>query len=169
MQCAVRSAQCAVCSVWCTVHSAQCRQLPYQFFTKHTNHTRNTNYVVIYNLTHIWHNISTVICINPPIMTSIFLYLFKTEQIKQSILCKYLFNIFFRHFCTYCHHVCYVTLTVSYLALRLTAILTTLHLQDYQKTTGKKNVNQSHYRPEVPRGFQEVKVPRLRNNGPGWR
>ena len=29
-------------------------------------------------------------------------------------------------------------------------------------------VNQSHYMPEVPRGFQEVKVPRLRDNGPGW-
>jgi len=29
-------------------------------------------------------------------------------------------------------------------------------------------VNQSHYRPEVPRGFLEVKVPRLRDNGPGW-
>jgi len=29
-------------------------------------------------------------------------------------------------------------------------------------------VKQSHYRPEVPRGFQEVKVPRLRDNGPGW-
>ena len=28
--------------------------------------------------------------------------------------------------------------------------------------------NQSHYRPEVPRGFQEVKVPRLRDNGPEW-
>ena len=28
--------------------------------------------------------------------------------------------------------------------------------------------NQSHYRPEVPRGFEEVKVPRLRDNGPGW-
>jgi len=25
---------------------------------------------------------------------------------------------------------------------------------------------QSHYRPEVPRGFQEVKVPRLRDNAP---
>ena len=32
----------------------------------------------------------------------------------------------------------------------------------------KKKVNQSHYRPEVPRGFQEVKIPRLRGNGPGW-
>ena len=31
-----------------------------------------------------------------------------------------------------------------------------------------KKINQSHYRPEVPRGFQEVKVPRLRDNGPGW-
>ena len=29
-----------------------------------------------------------------------------------------------------------------------------------------KRVNQSHYRPEVPRGFQEVKVPRLRYSGP---
>ena len=29
-------------------------------------------------------------------------------------------------------------------------------------------VNQSHYRPEVPRGFQEVKVPRLCDNGPEY-
>jgi len=29
-------------------------------------------------------------------------------------------------------------------------------------------VNQSHCRPEVTRGVQEVKVPRLRDNGPGW-
>ena len=29
-------------------------------------------------------------------------------------------------------------------------------------------VNQSHYRPKVPRGFQEVKVPRLRDSGSGW-
>ena len=28
--------------------------------------------------------------------------------------------------------------------------------------------NQSHYRPEVPRGFQKVKVPTLRDNGRGW-
>ena len=28
-------------------------------------------------------------------------------------------------------------------------------------------VNQSHYRLEGPRGFQEVKIPRLRDNGPG--
>ena len=32
----------------------------------------------------------------------------------------------------------------------------------------KIKVNQSHYRPEVPRGFQEVKVPRLRDDGPEW-
>jgi len=30
------------------------------------------------------------------------------------------------------------------------------------------SVHQPHYRPEVPRGFQEVKVPRLSGNGPGW-
>ena len=29
-------------------------------------------------------------------------------------------------------------------------------------------VKQSRYSPEVPRGLQEVKVPRLRDNGPGW-
>ena len=32
----------------------------------------------------------------------------------------------------------------------------------------EKKVNQSRYRPEVPRGFQEVKFPRLRDNGTGW-
>ena len=32
----------------------------------------------------------------------------------------------------------------------------------------KVKVNQSHYRPEVPRGFQELKVPKIRDNGPGW-
>jgi len=35
-------------------------------------------------------------------------------------------------------------------------------------TTELLAVNQSHYRPEVPRGFQEVKVPRLRASGPEW-
>jgi len=29
-----------------------------------------------------------------------------------------------------------------------------------------KKLNQSHYRPEVPRGFQEVKVPRLHEKWP---
>ena len=32
-----------------------------------------------------------------------------------------------------------------------------------------KKENQSHYRLEVPRGFKEVKVPRLCDNGPEWR
>ena len=31
-----------------------------------------------------------------------------------------------------------------------------------------KKVNKSHYRPEVPREFQEVKIPSLRDNGPEW-
>jgi len=35
-------------------------------------------------------------------------------------------------------------------------------------TEVKKKVNQSHYMPEVPRGFQEVKVPRLHDNSPEW-
>jgi len=38
----------------------------------------------------------------------------------------------------------------------------------YREREKKKKVNQSHYRPEVPRGFQEVKVPRICNNGPEW-
>jgi len=29
-------------------------------------------------------------------------------------------------------------------------------------------INQSHYMPVVPRGFQEFKVPALRDNSPGW-
>ena len=36
-------------------------------------------------------------------------------------------------------------------------------------SSGKKvKVKQSRYRPGVPRGFQEVKVPRFRDNGTGW-
>ena len=43
--------------------------------------------------------------------------------------------------------------------------------------TGSVTGNTSYYyvvfkgksaRPEVPRGFQQVKVPRLCDNGPGW-
>jgi len=29
-------------------------------------------------------------------------------------------------------------------------------------------VNQSHYRPEVPRWFQVINVPRFGDNGTGW-
>jgi len=32
----------------------------------------------------------------------------------------------------------------------------------------KVKVNQSRYKLEWPRGFQEVKVPRLCDNGTGW-
>jgi len=39
---------------------------------------------------------------------------------------------------------------------------------DVCKPLGRSKVNRSHYRLEVPTGFQEVKVPRLRDNGPGW-
>ena len=41
-----------------------------------------------------------------------------------------------------------------------------LFVGDEPRTVSK--VNLSHYRPEVHRGFQELKVPRLRDNGPGW-
>jgi len=35
-------------------------------------------------------------------------------------------------------------------------------------TSVNVQVKKSHYRPEVSRGFQEVKVPRLCDNGPEW-
>jgi hypothetical protein len=61
-----------------------------------------------------------------------------------------------------------------FMTLAGTAVLLCLEIQ-YQISLGpamiydyEKKVNQSHYRPEVPRGFQEVKVPILRDNGPGW-
>jgi len=38
-------------------------------------------------------------------------------------------------------------------------------VNDTQREAEK--VNQSRYRPEVPRGFLEVTVPRLHDNGPG--
>ena len=34
--------------------------------------------------------------------------------------------------------------------------------------TQLKWYDQPPYGPEMPRGFQEVKVPRLRDNGPEW-
>jgi len=30
-------------------------------------------------------------------------------------------------------------------------------------------INQPRYTPEVPRGFQELKVPRFHDNNTGWR
>ena len=51
-------------------------------------------------------------------------------------------------------------------------VMTEIGLLSFFETTNKMEdeikVNQSHYRPDVPRVFQEVKVPRLRDNGPGW-
>jgi len=40
--------------------------------------------------------------------------------------------------------------------------------EKYFIITKRHKKNQSHYRPKVPRGFQEVEVPRLRDSGPGW-
>ena len=51
-------------------------------------------------------------------------------------------------------------------------VMTEIGLFSFFETANKMEdeikVNQSHYKPEVPRRFQEVKVPRLRDNGPGW-
>jgi len=41
-----------------------------------------------------------------------------------------------------------------------------LNIVKFNKTSHKRN--QSHYRPEVPRSFQEFKIPRLSENGTGW-
>jgi len=43
-----------------------------------------------------------------------------------------------------------------------------LRVNSYNVKDRKVKVNQSHYRLKVPRGFPEVKVPRLRDNGTGW-
>ena len=43
-----------------------------------------------------------------------------------------------------------------------------LMFNEYKQIRKGKQVNQSYKRPEVPRGSQQVKVPRLRDNGPGW-
>ena len=48
-----------------------------------------------------------------------------------------------------------------YLSLYFRAVWNGRNLHD-------KKANQSHYRPEVPRGFQEIKVPRFHDNGTGW-
>ena len=42
------------------------------------------------------------------------------------------------------------------------------HATRAQKWSTGQKVNQSHNSPEVPKGFQEVKVPRLWDNGTGW-
>ena len=47
-------------------------------------------------------------------------------------------------------------------------IVTNLFPANSRRNIVKVKLNQSHYRPEVPRGSQKVKVPRLRDNGPGW-
>jgi len=46
-------------------------------------------------------------------------------------------------------------------------LLTGCILETWCKNPNVKG-NQSHYRPEVPGGFQEVKVPIFRDNGTGW-
>jgi len=40
-------------------------------------------------------------------------------------------------------------------------------ITDVHRSSCKKKVNQFHYRPEVHRGFQEVKFPIFHDNGPG--
>jgi len=44
-----------------------------------------------------------------------------------------------------------------------------LETTDLSQVTTMVRVNHSHYRSEVLRGFQKVKVPRLRDNGQEWR
>jgi len=39
--------------------------------------------------------------------------------------------------------------------------------QTFRMPVRKVKVNQSHYRPEMPRWFQEVKVPKLLENDSG--
>jgi len=43
-----------------------------------------------------------------------------------------------------------------------------LQQTNFKTSSNSIKINQSHYKPEVPRGFRKVKVPRLPDNGPGW-
>jgi len=56
--------------------------------------------------------------------------------------------------------------TVQVFCTSISVMYTLLRESSFNRLK-KVKVNQSHYRPDVPRGFQEVKVPRLRDNGPG--
>ena len=47
-------------------------------------------------------------------------------------------------------------------------LMTTDTLREDRYTFCIVKVKESHYKTEVPRGFQEVKVPRLRDNSTGW-
>jgi len=53
-------------------------------------------------------------------------------------------------------------------AARLTSQYTSKMITVKNVENNKKKVNQSYYKPEVSRGFQEAKVPRLREIGSGW-
>jgi len=67
------------------------------------------------------------------------------------------------------------SVTVLIYSIYLTQLLTaSLNVQRNYSTElhtlirNHVKVFQSHYRPEVPRVFQDVKVPRFRDNGTGW-
>ena len=54
------------------------------------------------------------------------------------------------------------------LSINVSKLDVIFYQQTHNAFVKNKKVNQSHYRPQVPRGFQEVKVSRLRDNGTGW-
>ena len=66
-----------------------------------------------------------------------------------TVFCMVSFMYIYSFFCTSVKHYCHQVTT----QLQLVIIII---------------INQSHYRPEEPRGFQELKVPRLRDNDTGW-
>jgi len=56
-------------------------------------------------------------------------------------------------------------LSSDYVKLQSISLQLDLNIEEFRKY---KNVKQSRYRPGRPRGFQEVKVPRFRDNGTRW-
>jgi len=56
----------------------------------------------------------------------------------------------------------------AFLSIMYSTFILTLQRVALMIHISRVKSNQSHYTPEVLRGFQEVKVPRLRDIGPEW-
>ena len=70
--------------------------------------------------------------------------------------------------CMYlCMYVCVYVCKYVYIYIYIYIYKKHVKFDLYKKPKQHIKANQFHYRPEVPRGFQEFKVPRLRDNCPG--
>jgi hypothetical protein len=86
------------------------------------------------------------------------------EKIKITYLCGVLFSLRRNE-----HSRIYKKIRWQYGdVLRWLVTFSIILLSSSSSLMEKVKVKQSHYRPEVPRGFQKVKVPRLFDSGPEW-